>query len=420
MAEQRHISVSFSVGILLLLTSYSPLSTVAEEDGEGSGGSEWEGDGSIIMDENTPITWKYELMWTKSSIKTPVRSGYYFDIESKNCTIDANCTATLPGLEEALDYDSDLAYSPYCNTPDDASNATTPSYSVYKCTCGKGLCVSRTLDSGTDMLLYYCGQCGYVGSECMTTRCDHELAECRDGYCECIQEGTYYDMTYCYIPFYGQEILINVLIATSILLLCCATLAYGYHKLGNRNLRRTSLYSERGSGTGRRESPPDDTPPAYDDVIEKLPSYQDAIQMFEKGDAERGLTNPAFEGDEPSTQTSMPDQDSTTTAVVIVQRDAEGQNDAAFEDDMTSPPSYEDTTTTTPQINPLASPPLPGVNPSTSLPQAGDIASFPQSSAREGSASQPAVKDEQRAARPQPIELILHDTLHAQHTTTSL
>lgn len=116
----------------------------------------------------------------------------------------------------------------------------------------------------------------------------------------------------------------------------------------------------------------------------------------------------------------MTDQDSTTTAVVIVQGDAEGQNNAAFEENMTSPPRYEDTTTTTHQIEPLASPPLTGVIPSTALPQAGDIASFPQSSPREGNASQPAVKDQQRAARPQPIELILHDTLHAQHTTTSL
>lgn len=30
------------------------------------------------------------------------------------------------------------------------------------------------------------------------------------------------------------------------------------------------------------QSPADDTPPAYDDVMEKLPSYQDAIQMSEK------------------------------------------------------------------------------------------------------------------------------------------
>lgn len=139
-----------------------------------------------------------------------------------------------------------------------------------------------------------------------------------------------------------------------------------------------------------------------------------------QSDAEKGLTNPAFEGDESNTQTSMTDQDSTPMGIVIVKGDAEGHNNATFEEDIPSPPSYEDATTTTPQIKPLASPPLPDVNPSTSLPQAGDIASFPKSSAREGSASQPAVKDERHAARPQPIELVLHDALHAQHTTTSL
>lgn len=138
-----------------------------------------------------------------------------------------------------------------------------------------------------------------------------------------------------------------------------------------------------------------------------------------QGDAEKGLINPAFESDESSTQTSMTDQDSTPMDIVIVKGDAEGHNNAAFED-MPSPPSHEDANTTTPQIKPLASPPLPDVNPSTSLPQAGDIASFPKSSAREGSASQPAVNDKNRAARPQPIERVLHDALQAQHTTTSL
>lgn len=73
MAKQRHTSVSFSIGILFLLTSSSSLITVAEEDGGGDG-SDWEVDGRVIMAKNTPVTWKYEIMWTKSSIKTQGKS----------------------------------------------------------------------------------------------------------------------------------------------------------------------------------------------------------------------------------------------------------------------------------------------------------------------------------------------------------
>lgn len=70
MAKHRHISVSFSVAALTLLTLSSPLSTMAEEYG-GGGGSEWEDGGGVSFAENTPITWKYGLMWTKSSLKAP-------------------------------------------------------------------------------------------------------------------------------------------------------------------------------------------------------------------------------------------------------------------------------------------------------------------------------------------------------------
>lgn len=73
MATHRHISVSFSIAALLLLTSSSPLSTVAEEDGGGSR-SEWKDDGISNFTENTPITWKYGLVWTKSSLKASRKS----------------------------------------------------------------------------------------------------------------------------------------------------------------------------------------------------------------------------------------------------------------------------------------------------------------------------------------------------------
>lgn len=73
MTKQRHISVSFSIGILLLLTSSSPLSTVAEGD-DGGGRSEWKDDGRVSLEENTPVTWKYNFQWSKSAHKSSGKS----------------------------------------------------------------------------------------------------------------------------------------------------------------------------------------------------------------------------------------------------------------------------------------------------------------------------------------------------------
>ncbi|KAK8393223.1 hypothetical protein O3P69_013317 [Scylla paramamosain] len=333
------------------------------------------------------VTKKYGFVWTKSA--KPSRSydfsNFTDDIESVDCTNDRPCIAALPGVETALSYGSDIPSKPYCYVPD--PNYTT----VGHCTCGELRCVSYSREYPNGDPFYYCGLCGNMGSQCKEIPCTDELAECRGGYCECENDGTFYEMSSCFIPFYGQDILINIIIGIICVMLCGIGLAYSYHKLCNRRHRRGSIYSERGSGAARRESPPDDTPPTYDDVVEKLPSYQDALKMSGTHESEEGFTNPGFEEDEASSLTPTAHKDSLNSGAVVL-----SQTKATFQAKA-----------------------LDHTNSSALRSGAGDVNDTETNEREKSSSTTPQITEEQRDLGTQPIEQLLHNALQDQHTTTT-
>ncbi|XP_071550788.1 uncharacterized protein [Panulirus ornatus] len=280
-------STYFATGLIFLLLCYPKL-ILSLEVHDGEQGAEGGGDGLV----HVKVTERYFLLWDRMSVK-PRRcwSNFTLNVESVECTNNATCANALCDLNIALSYPSNLPSAPYCILPAAQGNESTTK--LGHCTCGPSRCLSYSLDSSHNgNPFYYCGPCGWVGSECVNTSCTHYMAECRSGFCECISDGSFYDMTYCYIPFYGKEMALGMFIATSIIIIFCAALAYGCQRLTRRRERGYPESWFRGSIT--RESPPDDTPPTYDDVVEKLPSYQDALDMFNKDDSDGGLSNPAF------------------------------------------------------------------------------------------------------------------------------
>lgn len=105
-------------------------------------------------------------------------------------------------------------------------------------------------------------------------------------------------------------------------------------------------------------------------------------------------------------------------AVTILQGDAEGQSSTVLEEDTTRPPSYQDTIA--PKTESVALSPLNNKNASISLTSTEDIASFPESSAREDINSELTIVDEWQGLGTQPIEQLLYNALHTEQTTTSL
>ncbi|XP_045110495.1 uncharacterized protein LOC123504207 [Portunus trituberculatus] len=375
MARHRNTFKTFAiVTILNFVASLPPIVLAAAEH------SDHQNEASNISDtpaHQSHITVEYGFVWTKAAKPTPRFdfSNFTDDIESVQCSDDEPCINSLPGIEYALSYDSDIPSKPYCYVPD--SNTSTG-----HCTCGIGHCVSYSRQHQTGDPFYYCGPCGIVGSQCKDTICTDMVGECRGGYCECIEDGTFYDMSSCYIPFYGQDTLINVIIGTICVLLCIIGLAYSYHRLRSRRLRRGSIYSERGSGPARRESPSDDTPPTYDDVVEKLPSYQDALEMSHG--SEEGFTNAGFEGDE--ALSSAPTASPNSGAVTL------SQTKATFHAHTSSSPLCTD---------------------------AEDVEDQETNEKEKCSNITPQVTEEQKGLGTQPIEQLLHNVLQEQHTTTT-
>ncbi|XP_042866614.1 uncharacterized protein LOC122249621 [Penaeus japonicus] len=234
--------------------------------------------------EDQAIEERYGLMWD-SDIET-----YEFndDLASVPCSEDSECEDCLLNLDVALMQNSDLPTAPFCDID---SNSTGPG----RCTCGEGRCVSYTRDMSTSSVYYYCGPCGWVGARCVEHNCTHNQAKCSNGYCECVQEGLFYDLSFCYYPYFGKTMLIEMLASTAIVVAMCGILAFTYSRLGrSRERSDSSGFPWRRSSTSR-ESPASDTPPTYDDVVDKLPSYQDALNMSPKENGNEGLTNFAFE-----------------------------------------------------------------------------------------------------------------------------
>ncbi|ROT70800.1 uncharacterized protein [Penaeus vannamei] len=240
--------------------------------------------GEMVNCDDT-IEVRYDLLWN-SNIAT-----YEFndDLASVPCSNDSVCRACLPDLDVALMQNSPLPTAPFCDVD---RNATEPG----RCTCGEGRCVSYSRDMSTSSVYYYCGPCGWVGARCVESNCTHEQAKCSNGYCECVQGGLFYDLSVCYYPSFGKTMIIEMLVSSLIVVAMCGVLAFSYNRLSRSRQRDdgSSTFPWR-RGSGSRESPTSDTPPTYDDVVDKLPSYQDALKMSPKADDNGGITNFAFE-----------------------------------------------------------------------------------------------------------------------------
>ncbi|KAG7165248.1 hypothetical protein Hamer_G025173 [Homarus americanus] len=243
---------------------------LCESDGDDGGG---DGDRSLMV---AAISKKYMMVWSSPNDKLGSSwSDFNDDIDSVLCTSDLNCTAALYNLDLALSYESPLPSKPYCvlqNTGDEGSNPE-----VGHCTCGAGRCVSYSRSYSLDnAVFYYCGPCGWVGAQCTNHSCTHALAECRGGYCECTNDGIFYDLTYCYIPFYFKSMAIEMLVSTAVIAMVCTIFAYGYHRFNARRQRgypdswfRSNTRREEGEGGKTNDAfEPDDIhlPPAYGDV----------------------------------------------------------------------------------------------------------------------------------------------------------
>ncbi|KAK3857155.1 hypothetical protein Pcinc_036581 [Petrolisthes cinctipes] len=146
-------------------------------------------------------------------------------------------------------------------------------------------------------------QAGWVGSQCNANQtCTHRLAECDSGYCECIKDGTFYDLSYCIhtFPFPSTT----------------------------------------------PQDPENDTPPTYDDVVEvedKLPSYQDALEMVAKeGETNGGVANPSFQPDSLPPPTFQETQPKTTPTA-----------DYTLPSTLTTTVTSQDTLTTTDNLTKL-------------------------------------------------------------------
>ncbi|XP_068206804.1 uncharacterized protein [Palaemon carinicauda] len=281
--------LGFSFIIILLFESSSgcksdPGNCDAGEDGESSVGS----GGNLVEIEK-------EYYFILSSYNLGRSYGVFPEqyncTVNQTCTVDSDCYQCFPNWEMAFKYGiEDVPSLPFC------PNETTPILPKGLCTCGIGKCVSYSTDRASGKRFFYCGPCGYVGASCANHSCTHPLSTCKDGFCECVENGIFYNMAYCYIPYFGAKVIIQMFISTLIIVSLCGVLAYSYHRLSSSRGRYLRRFNSWRRSSVVRESPPEDTPPTYDDVVEKVPSYQDALEM--ENIATQGNDNPAFVDDE--------------------------------------------------------------------------------------------------------------------------
>ncbi|XP_066951516.1 uncharacterized protein [Macrobrachium rosenbergii] len=213
---------------------------------------------------------------------------------NQTCEVDSDCNKCFPNLEMAFHYGiDDVPYGPVCQNE---TRKNSSDEHEGRCACGVERCFSYSTDKKTGKRFYYCGPCGYVGASCAVRPCVHPLAECRSGFCECIEQGIFYNLAFCYIPYFGAKVIVQMFISTLIIVSLCGVLAYSYHRLSSSRRRYFRRFNSWRRSSVVRESPPEDTPPTYDDVVEKVPSYQDALEM--ENSTLQGNDNPAFEDDE--------------------------------------------------------------------------------------------------------------------------
>ncbi|XP_047483672.1 uncharacterized protein LOC125035368 isoform X2 [Penaeus chinensis] len=216
-------------------------------------------------------------------LNRPVVRLAHIDLENQTCQTDADCAQYLPSLDLALSIVSTVPSAPYCSDIDDTNSTASR-----RCTCGDGKCVSYTREFGKGTILYYCGPCSHVGAQCeMKDTCQHEMAECRDNYCMCKNDGDFYEFSFCEIPYIGYEMTLQIAIIVCIVIAMCLLLASVYSIINVRRLRdlRELARQRRGrradSEMGESQTISEDSPPVYDEVVGNLPSYQDALAMTE-------------------------------------------------------------------------------------------------------------------------------------------
>ncbi|XP_027220726.2 uncharacterized protein [Penaeus vannamei] len=197
------------------------------------------------------------------------------NLEVKSCQADEQCHKYLPNLNVALAKNSSVPSAPYCNK---SSNS-----SLGRCTCGKGKCVSYTKEFGRGTILYYCGPCSYVGARCSNdSPCQHELAECRDNFCACKNGGDFFEFSYCEVPHLGFEVAVYMVIVVCIVFSICLVLASSYGIINMHQLRRLPGLLRYLQTQQQCEPATEDLPPKYDDLLGKLPTYEEAIFTIEK------------------------------------------------------------------------------------------------------------------------------------------
>lgn len=247
--------------------------------------------GSIREKPRTSATLTNTNHEVSSDSRSATKGTITSDLEGTPCSSDADCY--LLNYNDTNAYHSNVVHAPYCQVSD---NNSMDGY----CTCGN-YCVSHSKDSKDDHLFYYCGPCGRMGSSCSySVPCNHTLSTCTSGYCTC-ESGEFYNLYYCMIPYYGYEKALQVAIATCIFVAVCLLAATIYSSLYRRPQGRIHPYIlrllMRRANQGTRESPPGDTPPKYDDVVEEPPSYQQALELEKDKDGQGGEENHGFEGE---------------------------------------------------------------------------------------------------------------------------
>nr|XP_045625501.1 uncharacterized protein LOC123774882 isoform X1 [Procambarus clarkii] len=237
-------------------------------------------------------------------VHSPVAEASFCTVDQNNCILeeiscssDDNCWAALPMLQLAMDLgkDSSIPSRPFCTTDTAMSNHSGEHTGT--CSCGRGRCVSYSKQFGRNTKFFYCGPCGYMGSECRNRSCTHEMGECLGNYCECSGNGVFYEFSFCTLPYKGYETALQIAIILCIAIATCLLIASLYTVLIGRRLRRIP---ERLRGLRERdinEGPVNDTPPTYEEVADKLPTYQDALRLAQESDPD-GVHNLGFEDED--------------------------------------------------------------------------------------------------------------------------
>ncbi|KAK3888002.1 hypothetical protein Pcinc_007914 [Petrolisthes cinctipes] len=132
---------------------------------------------------------------------------------------------------------------------------------------------------------------GFLGSRCVNDSCTHNRSHCGNSYCSCDNGGIFYELSYCAFPSIGYQAALQMAIFICIIIALCFIAASVYSViLSRRRLTRipeTMIRQRRPNGDendnnnneATSQGPAEDIPPTYDDVVDKLPSYQDAVEM---------------------------------------------------------------------------------------------------------------------------------------------